>query len=141
MSHRQPPLPATEHHVYFAAFGFDEDPHQLTLLTGIEPDDVWHQGTPFSAVFPEALRRENRWILSSNLDQYASHADHFERLLLKLQRLGDSLGQLRDRYRCGIGVSQYYFMDDPTFYLAGELLDGYRALGLPLTFDQLCLDG
>lgn len=138
---RQPVIPAPEHHVYFAAFGFDDDPHQLTLLTGIEPDDIWYQGTPFSAVFPDALRRENRWILSSNLDQYASHADHFERLLLKLQRLGDCLDQLRAGYRCGIGVSQYYFMDDPTFYLPAGLLDGYRALAFPLTFDQLCLDG
>ena len=141
MPQRQPLLPATEHHVYFAAFGFDEDPHHLTLLTGTEPDDVWHLGTPFSAVFPEARRRENRWILSSNLDQHASHRDHFERLLLKLRALGGGLSVLRERYRCGIGVSHYYFMDDPAFYLSDSLLAGYRQLDLPLTFDQLCLDG
>jgi hypothetical protein len=130
----------TEHHVYFAVFGFDDDPLTLTLLAGQEPDDIWRRGEPYSAVLPEAVRTENRWIIASGLDHYASHRDHFEKLLLKLERLGTALGDLRQRYRCGIGVSQYYFMDDPGFYLPAELIAGYRRLGLPVTFNQLALD-
>lgn len=132
--------PAIEHHVYFAVFGFDEDPLTVTLLAGTEPDDIWLKGHSFSPLFPEARRLENRWILSSNLDHHASHRDHFEKLVMKLERLGDTLALIRDRYRCGIGVSQYYFMDDPAFYLPGELLQRYRELGIPISFDQLCLD-
>lgn len=132
--------PAIEHHVYFAVFGFDEHPQEISLLTGIEADDTWLRGSSFSPLFPDARRLENRWILSSNLDHYASHRDHFEKLLLKLERLGETLALIRERYRCGIGVSQYYFMDDPAFYLPDELVRRYQQLGFPVSFDQLCLD-
>jgi len=132
--------PEIEHHVYFAVFGFEHDPMQITLEAGIEPDDIWREGESFSPTLPEARRRENRWILSSMLDQGASHRDHFERLLLKLERLGEALPGLQARYRCGIGVSRYYFMDDPGFYLPEDLLARFAALGLTLSFDQLGLD-
>ena len=130
----------TEHHVYFAVFGFDEPPQAISLLAGITPDDCWCAGDAYSSGLAEARRLDSRWILSSNLDQHASHRDHFERLILKLERLGERLPALRARYRCGIGVSQYFFMDDPAFYLPAELLARVRALGLALSFDQLALD-
>lgn len=130
----------TDHHVYFAAFGFDDDPFTLTLLAGIEPDDIWRKGESFSAALPEAVRLDNRWIISSGLDRDASHSDHFEKLLLKLERLGPALDALRADYRCGIGVSQYFFMDDPEFYLRADLIERYRALGFAISFDQLALD-
>ena len=129
-----------EHHVYFAVFGFDDDPLTLTLLTGTEPDDIWRKGEPYSVALPEATRTENRWIISSGLDHHASHSDHFEKLLLKLERLGPSLPALQQRYRCGIGVSQYYFMDDPDFYLEARLVGRFRQLGLNVSFNQLSLD-
>ncbi|PKM21844.1 MAG: hypothetical protein CVV10_07310 [Gammaproteobacteria bacterium HGW-Gammaproteobacteria-14] len=129
-----------EHHVYFAIFGFDDEPLSLTLLAGIEPDDIWRKGEHYSDALPEATRTENRWIISSGLDHYASHRDHFEKLILKLERLGPALALLRERYRSGIGVSQYYFMDDPTFYLSNELLQRFHALALPISFTQLALD-
>ncbi|MFT6636315.1 DUF4279 domain-containing protein [Alcanivorax sp.] len=129
-----------EHHVYFAIFGFDHDPSQLDVLMGQNADDYWRQGESFSATVPEARRRENRWIISSQLDETASHRDHFEKLLLKLQRLQSQLNNLPDDCRYGIGVSHYFFMDDPTFYLPGEILDGFKALGFDISFDQLGLD-
>jgi hypothetical protein len=129
-----------EHHVYFAVFGFDDDPLTLTLLTGTEPDDIWRTGESYSEALPEATRTENRWIISSGLDHHASHSDHFEKLLLRLERLGPGLPALRQRYRCGIGVSRYYFMDDPDFYLQADLLQRYRKLGLNVSFNQLSLD-
>ena len=130
----------TDHHVYFAVFGFDDDPFTLTLMAGIEPDDVWRKGENFSAALPEAVRLDNRWIISSGLDRDASHSDHFEKLLLKLERLGPALDALRADYRCGIGVSQYFFMDDPEFYLRADLIERYRALGFAISFDQMALD-
>lgn len=130
----------SEHHVYFAIFGFDHDPSQLDLLMGQSADDYWREGESFSATAPEAQRRENRWILSSLLDESASHSDHFEKLLFKLKRIAPQLESLPDDYRYGIGVSQYFFMDDPTFYLPGEILDGFKALGFEISFDQLGLD-
>lgn len=130
----------TEHHVYFAIFGFDHDPAQLDVLMGQSADDYWREGESFSATVPEAQRRENRWILSSMLDETASHSDHFEKLLLKLKRISSQLDALSDDYRYGIGVSHYFFMDDPTFYLPVEILDGFKALGFDISFDQLGLD-
>lgn len=128
-----------EHHVFFAVFAYDE-PHQaISLQLGIEADETWTRGEHYSAALPEATRTENRWILSSGLDAQASHRDHFEKLLLKLERL-DTLADVRSRYRCGIGVSQYFFMDDPTFYLPEELLNRFSQLGFALSFDQLGLD-
>ena len=62
------------------------------------------------------------------------------KLLLKLKRLAPQLEQLPDDYRYGIGVSHYFFMDDPTFYLPAEILDGFQALGFDISFDQLGLD-
>lgn len=129
-----------EHHVYFAIFGFDHDPTQLDLLMGQSADDYWREGESFSSTVPEARRRENRWILSSLLDETASHRDHFEKLLLKLKRIHTQLNTLPADYRYGIGVSQYFFMDDPTFYLPGDILDGFKALGFDISFDQLGLD-
>ena len=129
-----------EHHVYFAVFGFDDDPLALTLQAGIEPDDIWRKGESYSTALPEATRTENRWIISSGLDHHASHSDHFEKLLLKLERLGVGLTRLQQHYRCGIGVSQYYFMDDPEFYLATTLIDRFRQLGLEVSFNQISLD-
>lgn len=129
-----------DHHVYFAVFGFDCDHLAVTLAAGIEPDDIWRKGESFTEVLPEAVRRENRWILSSQLDQHASHRDHFEKLLLKLERLGPALDALRAEYRCGIGVSRYFFMDDPTFYLPEDIIARYQALGFDISFDQLGLD-
>ncbi|MEE4252123.1 MAG: DUF4279 domain-containing protein [Alcanivoracaceae bacterium] len=129
-----------EHHVYFAIFGYQDDPLTLTLMAGQEPDDVWRKGESYSAILPEATRTENRWIISSGLDHYASHRDHFERLLLRLERLGPALKELQQRYRCGVGVSQYYFMDDPDFYLPAELIDRFRQLGIHVAFNQLALD-
>ncbi len=130
----------SEHHVYFAIFGFDHDPSQLDLLMGQSADDYWREGESFSDTVPEAQRRENRWILSSQLDETASHSDHFEKLLLKLKRIAPQLDALADDYRYGIGVSHYFFMDDPTFYLPAEILDGFQALGFEISFDQLGLD-
>lgn len=130
-----------EHHVYFAVFGFDHDPRQLDLLLGQSADDYWHEGETFSDAFPDARRRENRWILSSQLDHTASHRDHFEKLLYKLKRLAPQLQALEPDYRFGIGVSHYFVMDDPAFYLPAEILDGYETLGFAITFDQLGLDG
>ena len=129
-----------EHHVYFAIFGFQEDPEAITAQAGMPPDDCWRQGEPYSELAPEARRLDNRWLLTSGLDQQASHRDHFEALVEKLEQLGDRLPALRRRYRCGIGVSQYFFMDDPAFYLPAELMARFKALGLTLTFDQLGLD-
>lgn len=129
-----------EHHVYFAVFGYDDDHLTITLTAGIEPDEVWEKGERFSDALPEATRTENRWILSSGLGRDASHRDHFEKLLLRLERLGDALPQLRERFRCGIGVSQYFFMDEPSFYLSPDLIDRYRQLGFAVSFDQLGLD-
>lgn len=130
----------SEHHVYFAIFGFDHDPSRLDLLMGQSADDYWREGESFSDTVPEAQRRENRWILSSQLDETASHSDHFEKLLLKLKRIAPQLDALADDYRYGIGVSHYFFMDDPTFYLPAEILDGFQALGFEISFDQLGLD-
>ena len=118
-----------EHHVYFAVFGFDHDPRQLDLLLGQSADDYWHEGESFSEAFPEARRRENRWILSSQLDHTASHRDHFEKLLYKLKRLSPQLQALDPGYRF-----------DPAFYLPAEILEGYESLGFAITFDQLGLD-
>lgn len=129
-----------EHHVYFAVFGFDDDPLTITLAAGIEPDDIWRLGESYSSALPEATRRENRWILSSGLSRDASHSDHFEKLLLKLERLGPALKTLRNSYRCGIGVSQYFFMNDPDFYLSEEVIQRYRQLDFEVSFDQLGLD-
>ena len=129
-----------EHHVYFAVFGYDTDPLNVTLIAGIEPDDLWREGESFSEALPEATRLSNRWILSSGLDRDASHSDHFEKLLLKLERLGPCLNELRQQFRCGIGVSQYFFMDDPSFYLSEEIIQRYQQLGFEISFDQLALD-
>ena len=129
-----------EHHVYFAVFGYEADPLNITLIAGVEPDDLWRQGESFSEVLPEATRLSNRWILSSGLDRHASHSDHFEKLLLKLERLGPALNELREQFRCGIGVSQYFFMDDPAFYLSEEIIQRYQQLGFEISFDQLALD-
>ncbi|MCC1497102.1 DUF4279 domain-containing protein [Alcanivorax sp. 1008] len=130
----------TEHHVYFAVFGYQDEPLAITLLAGREPDEIWRKGESYSAVLPEATRTENRWIISSGLDHYASHSDHFEKLILKLERLGPTLQQLQQRYRCGVGVSQYYFMDDPAFYLPDQLISRFRQLGIHVAFNQLALD-
>ena len=144
-----------EHHVYFAVFGFDHDPQQLDLLLGQSADDYWREGESYSDAVPEALRQENRWILSSQLDHTASHRDHFEKLLYKLQRLAPQLSVLDNpnadnpdpdnsmwetHYRYGIGVSQYFFMEDPAFYLPADIIDGYQALGFEISFDQLGID-
>lgn len=129
-----------EHHVYFAVFGFDDDPLQVTLLAGREPDECWRKGEHFTDLLPEAERTDNRWIMSSGLDASASHRDHFEKLALKLEAMGDALVELKQRYRCGIGVSQYFFMDDPAFYLPESLMQRFEALGFPVSFDQLGLD-
>lgn len=130
----------TEHHVYFAVFGYQDDPLTLTLIAGQEPDHIWRKGESYSTILPEATRTENRWIISSGLDHYASHRDHFEKLLLKLERLGPALRELQQRYRYGVGVSQYYFMDDPDFYLPAQLIDRFRQLGIQVAFNQLALD-
>lgn len=129
-----------EHHVYLAVFGYEEDALAVTLVAGVEPDDVWRKGERYSEAAPDAVRRENRWFLTSGLGRDASHRDHFEKLLRKLERLGDRLSALKTHYRCGIGVSRYYFMDDPAFYLPAPLIDGYRKLGFEISFDQLALD-
>lgn len=129
-----------EHHVFMAIFGFDHDPAELDLLLGQQADDYWRQGETFSQAQPEARRRENRWILSSNLGKEASHRDHFEKLLLKLERLTPALQALPPGYRYGIGVSQYFFMAEPAFYLPVSILDGFEQLGFDISFDQLGLD-
>lgn len=129
-----------EHHVYFAVFGFADDPETVSAVAGAEADDIWRHGSHYSDLLPEATRTENRWIISSGLDSEASHSAHFRTLLTRLDDLGAGLARLQQRYRCGIGVSQYYFMDDPAFYLPAELLHGFARLGLSVSFNQLALD-
>ena len=129
-----------ECHVYFAVFGFDAEPMEITLLAGIEPDVCWSRGDPITPLMPDARHRQARWLLSSGLDRYASHQDHFEKLYYRLHRLGDRLTLMRSRYRSGLGVSQYFFFEDARFYLPDSLIADYEALGIPLSFDQLGLD-
>lgn len=129
-----------ECHVYFAVFGFDAAPMEITLLAGVEPDICWSKGDPITPLEPDAKHRQSRWLLCSGLDRYASYQDHFEKLYYRLRSLGDRLGLLRNRYRCGLGVSQYFYVEDAGFYLPDHLIADYEALGIPLSFDQLCLD-
>ena len=129
-----------EHHVYFAIFGFDGPVEQINLLAGREPDDAWQKGDMITPVVPDAVRTDNRWIISSGLDASASHRDHFEKLLLKLEQFADKLPTMQAQYRCGIGVSQYFFMEEPAFYLSNELIQRFKRLGFALSFDQLGID-
>ena len=62
----------TDHHVYFAVFGFDADPFTLTLMAGLKPDDDWSNGEKFSDALPDAVRLDNRLIIYSGLDRDAS---------------------------------------------------------------------
>lgn len=130
-------MEADEHHVFFAVVGFTEHPRNISLIAGVEADDFWVEGETFTDVMPEARRRENRWIISSGLSRDASHRDHFERLLYRLRPLADRLPELQEHYRCGIGVSRFFFMDDPRFYLPDELIAAFHELGLDVGFDQL----
>lgn len=130
-----------EHHVFFAVVGFHVPHQQISLIAGAEPDDIWVRGRPYTDIMPEALRRENRWIVSSGLDRFAGHREHFERLLHKLERFADRLPELRENYRCGIGVSHFFFMEEPRFYLPGDLIARYTELGLDISFDQLLPSG
>ncbi|GEM_PF-424385 len=130
-------MEADEHHVFFAVVGFTGHPRNISLITGVEADDFWVEGETFTEAMPEARRRENRWILSSGLSRDAGHRDHFERLLYKLHPLAERLPGLMQDYRCGIGVSRFFFMDDPRFYLPDELIAAFHELGLDVGFDQL----
>jgi hypothetical protein len=133
--------PDEEHHVFFAVFDFEGPAEQVTMLAGRDPDAVWLKGETFTEVEPDARRRENRWLISSGLDRFASHRDHFEKLLFKLENIREQLPLLQQQFRCGVGVSRFFYMDEPTFYLGEDIIRRYQALGLDVHFDQLGLGG
>lgn len=124
-------------HVYFAVYGLTDDPAELNRRLGTTADVIWRIGERYTAIDPEAARTDNRWILSSGLDETASHREHFEALYQKLSAIVDQLPILQHEFHTTVAVSHYYFMDDPAFYLPDTLLQSYARLGIEISFNQL----
>lgn len=114
-----------EHHVFFAVVGFEEHPREISLIAGIEPDDASIAGAPFTDV--RALYR----------------CDSLEATWIAAGGGCTSSGPCGRHYHVysGItgvewGISRFFFMDHPAFYLSAELIDACRALDPDIGFDQ-----
>ena len=54
-----------KHHVFFAVFGFGDDPEVVTCAMGVEPTKAWIKGEPTGK--GRGIQTHNRWVLQSTL--------------------------------------------------------------------------
>ncbi|MBC8106066.1 MAG: DUF4279 domain-containing protein [Anaerolineae bacterium] len=128
-----------EHHVYFAVFGFGDDPAVVTQAMGIEPTEAWVKGEPTGR--RRGIRTHSRWVLQSALALVEPIEDHFEDLLPQLECRRDAVADVRTRFEARLAVAAYWRELNPSFRLSAEIVRRVAALGLDVVFDLYCLGG
>jgi hypothetical protein len=129
----------SEHHVYFAVFGFGDDPAVVTRAMGVEPTKAWRKGEPTGK--GRGIQTHNRWVLKSTLPLAEPIEAHLENLLSQLESRGEAVADLRTRFEARLAVAAYWQEVNPSFSLSASVVERVAALGLELDFDLYCLGG
>src|SRR4051812_12870447 len=93
----------TEHHVFFAVFGFGDDVAVVTRMMGIEPTKAWVQGEPRGP--HRGMHTHSRWVLQSSLPLAEPIESHFEDLLPKLECRREAVADVRTRFEACLSVA------------------------------------
>lgn len=128
---------AAEHHVYFAVFGFGDDPSVVTRIMGVEPTKAWVKGEPISE--PRKGRQtHSRWVLQSELPLVEPIELHFASLLPQLECRREAVANVLARFETHLAVAAYWH-EHPGFRLSASIIQRIAALGLEVDFDLYCL--
>ena len=125
------------HHVYFAVFGFGDDPAVVTRAMGIEPTEAWVKGEPGGE--RGGVRTHSRWVLRSALRLAEPVDAHFDDLLPRLECRREAVADVRARFDARLAVAAYAHEVNPGFRLSAAVVQRVAALGLALDFDVYCL--
>jgi hypothetical protein len=130
---------APEHHVYFAVFGFGDDPAVVTGAMGVEPTKAWAKGEPTG--IRKGTQTHSRWTLQSTLPLGEPIKAHFENLLPQLESRREAVAEVRTRFEARLEVAAYWREVNPGFCLSASIVKRIAALGLEVDFDLYCLGG
>jgi hypothetical protein len=128
----------SEHHVYFAVFGFGDDPAIVTQAMGVAPTKAWVKGESI-ANSRQGKQTHSRWVLQSSLPLAEPIEAHFENLLLQLETRRKAVADVCARFEARLTVAAYLYEVNPGFRLAAHVVQRVAALGLEVEFDLYCL--
>lgn len=129
----------SEHHVFFAVFGFGDDPAVVSRAMGVEPTKAWIKGEPTGQ--GRGIQTHNRWVLQSTLPLAEPIEAHFENLLPPLEARREAVADVRTRFKARLAVAAYWREVNPSFRLSASVVQRIAALGLGVDFDLYCLGG
>ena len=129
----------TKTYVYLAVFDFGDDPEVVSAMMGMEPTKAWVKGEHYVTASPDARRTHSRWTVDSGLDQTEPLEAHLSALLTKIEPRHAVIQQVAQRFPAHIGVAQYLHEVNPQFELKADILRRFASLGLPISFDQYCV--
>jgi hypothetical protein len=130
---------APEHHVYFAVFGFGDDPAIVTRAMGVEPTKAWVKGEPTGV--RKGMQTHSRWALQSTLPLAEPIEAHFENLLPQLECRREAVADVRARFQSRLVVAAYWHNVNPGFCFSASVVQRIATLGLEVDFDLYCLGG
>jgi hypothetical protein len=130
---------APEHHVYFAVFGFGDDPTIITRAMGVEPTKAWIKGEATGK--GRGIHTHDRWVLQSTLPLAEPIEAHFENLLPQLEARRDAVADVRTRFEARLAVAAYWYDVNPGFCLSSSVVQRVASFGLEVDFDLYCLGG
>jgi len=131
---------APEHHVYFAVFGFGDDPAVITRAMGIEPTKAWVKGEAI-ANSRQGKHTHSRWVLQSTRPLAEPIEAHFENLLSRLESRHEAVAEVRTRFEARLVVAAYWYEANPSFRLTADIVQRIATLGLEVDFDLYCPGG
>src|SRR5690349_9733659 len=128
-----------KHHVFFAVFGFGDDPAVVTRVMGVEPTKAWIKGEPTGK--GRGIPTHDRWVLQSTLPLTEPIEAHFENLLPQLEARREAVADVRTRFEARLAVAAYWYEVNPGFCLSASIVQRVAELGLEVDFDLYCLGG
>lgn len=129
--------------VYFAFFGFDTDPDEITRIVGISPSRIRRVGDAVSYPPPpgkDAAQmprvKVSGWRIDSGLDPAADLPTQVRALLRRLQPAWASLTELGQRYEAAVEcVVKSYGGDRPEIGFDKDLIQQVAQLNATLGVD------
>ncbi|AFZ28098.1 hypothetical protein Cylst_6130 [Cylindrospermum stagnale PCC 7417] len=122
----------------FVITDFDYDPNEITSILGILPTRTSRIG---DLIGKSILRRkENAWVLKSQLEQSADIESHIKDVLARLQPSWEKLVEICSQYYTEISCVIYcYDQQSPAIHFNKAIIRSAFELNAQISVDYYCL--
>jgi len=115
-----------------------EDPGEVTLRTGLQPEKIWRAGDQIG----KSIRKyeQNGWQLGSDRPAEAGFGDHVESLIAKVRPVLPVFRSLKQSWEIELSCAIEVYSSSPELHLEPDALQVLAELGASIDLDLYCLD-